>query len=176
MILRRIRLFIKDQRGILLPEMLASLAIVAIIALGVSIASTQVMSQTARNSDYTTASRHTLNAIQWISRDTQMAQTIAGADGFPATDDLVLTWTGWDNSEHEVTYSVVNGRVIRSYSVDGGPPSVTVVAEYINSDMAMTNCVSDNGVLTLTITSSVGVGSKITDVTKMREITRRPKL
>ena len=74
MILRKIKLFIKEQRGFFLTEMLASLAIAAIIGLGATFAIAQVMNQTTRNNDYTTASRHTLNAIQWISRDYQMAQ------------------------------------------------------------------------------------------------------
>ena len=176
MILCKIKLFIKEQRGFLLTEMLASLAIAGLIGLGATVASAQVMNQTARNNDFTTASRHTLNAIQWISRDTQMAQTIVGWDGFPATDNLTLTWATWDNTENEVIYSVENGQLKRSYSVDGGAPSVTLVAEYINPAAAMTNCALDNGVLTLKITGSVGAGSTIVDVTKVREIVSRPKL
>jgi len=176
MILRKIKLFIKEQRGFFLTEMLASLAIAGLIGLGATIASAQVMNQTTRNNDYTTASRHTLNAIQWFSRDVQMAQTMDGVDGFPATSNLTLTWTEWDNTENEVVYSVENGQLKRSFSADGGAPSATLVAEYINSDAAMTNCVWDNGVLTLTITGSVGAGSTIVDVTKVREITSRPKL
>ena len=178
MILRKIKLFIKEQRGFFLTEMLASLAIAGLIGLGATIASAQVMNQTARNNDYTTASRHTLNAIQWISRDIQAAQTIEGWAGFPATDNLTLTWTAWDNTVNQAVYYVVNGQLKRSYSVDGGAPRVTLVAEYINSDAAMTNCVpdSDNVVLTLTITGSVGAGSTIVDVTKVREITARPRL
>ena len=105
-----------------------------------------------------------------------MAQTINGTAGFPATDNLTLLWTEWDNTENEVIYSVENGLLKRGHSVDGGAPSIRLVAEYINTDAAMTNCVSDNGVITLTITGSVGAGSTITDVTKIREITVRPKL
>ncbi|MBA7708340.1 hypothetical protein ES703_117238 [subsurface metagenome] len=176
MILRKIKLFIKEQRGFFLTEMLASLAIAAIIGLGATFAIAQVMNQTTRNNDYTTASRHTLNAIQWISRDYQMAQTIVGWAGFPATDNLTLTWTEWDHTVNQVVYSVVDGQLKRSYSVDGGAPSVTLVAEYINSDAAMTNCASDNVVLTLTITGSVGAGSTIVDVTKVCEIVSRPRL
>jgi len=178
MILRKIKLFVKEQRGFLLTEMLASLAIAAIIGLGATFASAQVMNQTTRNNDFTTASRHTLNAIHWISRDTQMAQTIEGVAGFPATDNLTLAWAEWGNTENEVVYSVENGQLKRSYSVDGGAPSVTIVAEYINSDAQMTNFVpdSDNVTYIIKITGSVGAGSTIVDVTKVREIVSRPKL
>lgn len=176
MILRNIRLFSQDQKGFTLIEMLASLAIAGLVGLGATIANAQVMEQTARNNDYTTASRHTLNALQWLSRDIQMAQTVAGADGFPATSNLTLTWVEWDNTVNQVDYSVVNGQLWRSFSVDGGDPGLTLVAEYINSDPEMTNCVSDNGTLTIEITGSVGAGSTIVNVTKVREIVSRPKL
>jgi len=176
MILRNIRLFSQNQKGFTLIETLASLAIAGLIGLGATMANAQVMDQTARNNDYTTASRHTLNALQWISRDVQMAQTVEGTDGFPATSNLTLTWTEWDNTANQVDYSVVNGQLMRSFSVDGGGPSLTLVAEYINSDAQMTNCVSDNGTLTIKITGSVGAGSTIVNVTKLREIVSRPKL
>jgi hypothetical protein len=117
-----------------------------------------------------------MNAIYWISRDAQMAQAIAGDEGFPATTNLDLTWTGWDNTVNQVVYSVVDGQLRRSYSVDGGEPSVTLVAEYINPNPASTNCTSDNGTLTITVTGSVGEGSKIINVTKVREIASRPNL
>ena len=160
----------------MLYELLASLAIAGLIGLGASIASAQVMSQTSRNNNFTTASRHTLNAMQWISRDTQMAQSVNGVDGFPSTENLTLTWTEWDNTENEVVYSITNGLLKRSYSVDGGAPVVTLVAEYISSDADLTNCVSDNGVYTFTITGTIPMGTKSIDVTKVREIAARPKL
>lgn len=160
----------------MLMETIASLAIAGLIALGATMANAEVMNQTTRNNDFTTASRHTLNALQWLSRDTQMAQTIDGVDGFPTTDNLTLTWTEWDNTVNQIVYYLVDGQLKRSYSIDGGPPSVTLVAEYINNDIEMTNCVSDNGVYTLTITGSVGAGSTIVDVTKVSEIASRPKL
>lgn len=174
MILRKLQLFNRNQSGFTLVEMVVTLAITGFIALGAAIANAQVLDQTSRNNDYTTASRHTLNAIHWISRDAQMAQTMEanGSSGFP----LVLSWVEWDNTAHTANYSLENGELRRSYYIDSGEPSETLIAEYINHDAAMTNCVSDNGVLMLTVTASVGEGSNKTSVTKVREISSRPNL
>lgn len=176
MTLHRIKMFIQKQRGFMLYEMIASLAIAGLIGLGATIASAEVMNQTTRNNDYTTASRNTLNAMQWMSRDTQMAQSINGTAGFPFTENLTLSCTRWDNTDIEIVYSVEDGKLKRHYSVNGSLDSTTLIAEYINSDIDMTNCTSDNGVITLTITGSVGAGSTIVDVTKVCKIASRPRL
>ena len=176
MTLHRIKVFFQKQRGFMLYEMLASLAIVGLIGLGASIASAQVMNQTSRNNDYTTASRNTLNAMQWMSRDTQMAQSVNGTTGFPSSENLTLSSTHWDNTETEVVYSIEDNKLMRYYSVNGSLESKILIADYISSDADKTNCSSDNGVVTLTITGSVGAGTTIVDVTKVKEITCRPKL
>ena len=174
MIFRKLQLWNRNQSGFTLIEMLVTLAITGFIAIGVSVANAQVLDQTSENNDYTTASRNTLNALHWISKDAQMAQNLDpnGSSGFP----LVLSWVEWDNSAHTVNYSLANGELMRSYYIDGGEPHETLIAEYINNDAAMTNCASDNGVLTLTITASVGEGLHTISVTKVREIASRPNL
>jgi hypothetical protein len=116
-----------------------------------------------------------MNAIHWISRDAMMAQTINGAEGFPQNEDLSLNWVEWDNTVNSANYSLENGILRRIYS-DGSQVTNTIIAQYINPDEEMTNCVSYNGTLTLTITSSVGEGSKVVNVTRVREIISRPQL
>ena len=176
MIFRKIKAFGKDQRGITLVEMLVSVTIAGIIGLGATVANGQILNQTSKNNDYTTASRQTLNALHWISRDAQMAQTVNGTAGFPVSSNLTLTWTGWDNTDYQVIYSLTDGQLNRRYTAGGGDPSVTFIAEHINSDAEMTSCTTDNGTLTLTITASVGEGARTIDVTKRREVTSRPNL
>jgi hypothetical protein len=152
--------------------MIVAIAITGFIGIGAAAATAQVFSQTTRNTDYTAASRQALNAIHWISRDAQMAQDIEpnGASGFP----LTLAWTEWDSSDHQVTYSLSDDRLERSYSTDGGAPVETLVAEYINTTTEMTSCSFTSGVMTLKITASVGEGVNTINVTKVREISPRP--
>jgi prepilin-type N-terminal cleavage/methylation domain-containing protein len=181
MIFRKTKLCYKNEAGFTLIEILVSLAITALIGLGATMSIAQMLNQTARNNDFTTASRNAMNAVYWISRDAQMAQTISGVAGFPGTSDLSLAWVDWNNSSHNATYSMANDRLLRTYrtyNVDGQitETTETLIAEYINPSANMTSCVSVNGTLTLTITSSVGEGSRVVDVTRIRDMTSRPKL
>jgi prepilin-type N-terminal cleavage/methylation domain-containing protein len=164
----------KNEAGFSLIEIMVSIVITGFIGLGATISSLQVLTETSRNEDYTTASRNTMNAVFWISRDAQMAQTISGVAGFPETSSLSLTWEDWNNSSHNATYSVQNGRLFRSYDVDGNI-NQSLIAEFINTSPDSTNCTSVNGTLILTITSSVGEGSRVVNVTRVREMTARPR-
>jgi prepilin-type N-terminal cleavage/methylation domain-containing protein len=169
------RLFKKGRAGFTLIELSAAVAITGLIGLGASIATGQVLNQTAKNNDYTTASRNALNALYWISHDAEMAQSIEGAEGFPQTGELFLSWTGWDNTEYSANYTVENGELKRIYT-ENGQVSRLLVCSYVNSDEELTSCVSDNGTVTLTITCSVGEGDRVVNVTKVREIAARPHL
>jgi prepilin-type N-terminal cleavage/methylation domain-containing protein len=168
------RQFHSNRAGFTLIEAIVSLCILGVIGLGASMATNQVLSQTSRNNNFVTADRQTLNALHWISCDTQMAQSLQpyGPSGFP----LTLEWVEWDNTSHEVIYSIQSNQLKRSSSVNGGPPVTSLIANYINPATDLTNCVSSNGVLTLTVTGSVGQGAEIIHVTKVREITSRPNL
>ena len=176
MFFRRLKLFNKEQGGFTLIEFLVSLAIVGFICLGATVATGQLLNQTANNNNHTTASRQALNAVHWISRDAQMSQNVTGASGFPLSNDLVISWEAWDNSQHVVTYSLLSNTLRRSYSVNGGDPEVTVIAEYINDNPTLTNSAFADDVLTIKITSSVGVNDKIADFTRQADISLRPKI
>ncbi len=156
-------------------ELLVALAITSFISVGVAMATVQVVDQGGRNSDYNTASRNTLNAIHWISRDAQMAQTLepGGSSGFP----LNLSWVEWDNTVHQVTYAEDGDRLRRSYSIiGGGAPNVTLVAQYINWVSENTTCDFSDGILELTVTTTVGTGLNAVSVTRTHDIAPRPGL
>ena len=167
---RLINLLFRRQGGFLLVEAILAVALTALIGLGASMAAAQVCTQTARNADYTTASRQAMNAIAWLGQDAQVAQEISGIDTFPE-DDLVFSWTWWDNSEHSATYSLADGELRRTSS-SGGEETVSVVAVYIDDDESLTFCSLDDGVLTISITAALNRAS----VTKSRDIVPRPSL
>lgn len=170
----KLRRLIYGKNGFTLIEMVVTLAITGIIGVGAAAASYHVLTQSTSNSEHTSASQHALNAVHWISRDTQMAQTVSpdGASGFP----LTLQWVDWDNTECELVYTIDDGILRRSYYIDGGLESEVVVAQYINPDVEMTNCGFSDGVLTLKITATAGEGAHAESVSKIREIVPRPGL
>jgi prepilin-type N-terminal cleavage/methylation domain-containing protein len=167
--------FIKEQAGYTLIELMTAMMITGLISLGATMASSQMLTQTSKNTDYTIANRNAMNAIHWISRDAMMAQTMNGVDDFPQTGNLSLAWVEWDSTAHTANYSLENGKLFRIYS-DGGQVIKTLIAEYINPDANSTYCSSANWVLSVTITSSVGEGARVVDAKRVREVALRPKL
>ena len=93
------------------------------------------------------------------------------AGGFP----LVFTWNTWSGSggtEHEITYSITNGQLRRSHSINGGDPEVTLIAEDI--DPTNTSCTFSGGRLTLTISSTIGAGPSEGTETRQYKVQTRP--
>ena len=117
--LRRLFSIKSDQRGVTIIESAVSILIIAFISLGATMTNAQVIDRTSRNNDYTTAGRQTLNATHWISNDVQMAQVLqpSGPAGFP----LTLQWVEWDNSAHQVVYSLDGTTLQPGQSTTGLP-------------------------------------------------------
>jgi len=171
----------RAQHGFALIEILAALAISGLIGFGATVATVQVIQQSTNNSSYNMASRQAQNAVHWLSRDAQVAQSITGYSGFPDTDDITFTWVEWDHSSHQAVYSVTDDELIRSYTVDNGVPEEFLVARYISpvSENTSFNVIvnSDNvTVATVRVTASVGSGSGAVSVTKEREVIPRTGL
>jgi prepilin-type N-terminal cleavage/methylation domain-containing protein len=176
-ILRKIRSRRWGQAGFTLIELMVSLAICSIISLGITVANSQLITQTVKNNDYTTANRHVLNAIHWISRDAEMAQEIENWENFPQSDNLTLSWITWENLSVQVVYSVdAEGQLKRIYTIEGSPPKENLIAQYVKIDPASSSCTWDNEELTLTITGSVGEGTRVVNVTRLNTTASRPNL
>ncbi len=108
---------------------------------------------------------------RYLTMDTSLDLTSSQfAGGFP----LVFTWTTWSGSGgtgHEVTYTITNGELMRSHSINGGAPVETLIAK--NIDPANTSCSYRNGEFTLTITSAVGGGpSEGREIRQYKVLTR----
>jgi hypothetical protein len=104
-----------------------------------------------------------------------MAQKISVAPQFPQSGNLTFTWVGWDNTEYSSVFRVASGVMTRRYS-ENGRVSTSAVASHINTGAGKTTCTSNNGTVIIKITSSVGGGDRVSDVTKIREISSRPNL
>jgi len=139
------------------------------------VAIAQVTRETARNSDYTAASQQAMNAVHWIGQDIQMAQTVNGTAGFPDSDDLVMSWTWWDNTVYTVTYSLEDGALRRTYS-DGSGSTTTLLAGDVSDDQELTYCTSDNNSYNISITIGIGTGRDAVQVTRTRDVAARPHL
>lgn len=172
MVLHRLSFKSVNQGGFTLIELLVVCAIAGIIASAVTTAICQTFSGSARNTSHMTAVKQVENAIHWLSRDVQMSQTVqpSGGSGFP----LSLTWTEWDNKVNQVTYSLVGSKLQRSHSIDGEAVAGMIVAQYINSDPAITSCNFTGGVFTFKLTATLDTGSQAISETRVGEIISRP--
>jgi len=125
------------EKGFTLLETVIAIALIAVATGSAGAAIFQVFRGTERNNDYITAVRQVHNAGYWISRDTQMAQSVTTEPDF-----LTLSWTEdatGDPIYHSVTYSFEDltdgiGKLKRSHVSSAGADEETLVAQYIYYD------------------------------------------
>jgi prepilin-type N-terminal cleavage/methylation domain-containing protein len=160
----------KSQRGFTLVEVLISIAIVGVMGGGITTVIYQIFDVNAMSTNRMTAIKEVEYAIHWITPDAQMAQSLnsTAPSGFP----LTLTWVEWNNTSNNVTYSVQNGQLQRSQSVNGGQPIDTILMRHLNPDPQMTNCQFSSGVLTFKITATVTGFRSVSETRSLNIISR----
>ncbi len=151
---QRLRAISRHQKGFTLIEVMVATALTGIIGAGIAMAVYHVTNVSAQSTNHVIAVKQVENTIYWINRDGRMAQTIqpGGGSGFP----LSLSWVEWDNTTHQVSYTLQNSILQRSHSINGTQPAQMVVAQYINSNADNTSAQYSTGMLTLKVTASVG--------------------
>jgi prepilin-type N-terminal cleavage/methylation domain-containing protein len=130
------------EKGYTLIELMIAITIM-VVASGVAGAAIfQILRNTERNNDRITAVRQVQNAGYWISRDAQMAETVA-TDNLTLPDFLTLSWTEWDAAgdpiSHSATYFFEDltdgvGKFKRSHLSSAGASEQTLIAQYIYYD------------------------------------------
>ncbi len=160
----------RRQGGFTLIEILVALSITGFIGAGLTTAIVQVMKVNALGNNQVIAVKQVENAVYWINRDVRMSQTIqpGGGSGFP----LNLDWVEWGGTTHQVAYTLQNGELIRSSSVNATPPVVMKVAQHISSNADNTSCQYSNGVFNFKVTASVS-GFRPASETRLAQVIPR---
>ena len=157
------------QGGFTLVELLVAIAITGLIAGGLSVSISQIMTISAASTSHMTAIKQVESAISIMRTDVIMSQRIvpdvSGGTGFP----LTLTWVGWsDHNENTVIYSLNEEKqLVRRQEVKDldhpSHPAVSsqrVIAENIESIVMNDFSAYSGGKITLLITAHLqGFGS-----------------
>jgi prepilin-type N-terminal cleavage/methylation domain-containing protein len=157
----------KDQRGLTIIELLVVIVLTGLVTTAITTTFFQVFNMNARTANHMAAISQVQQAGKIVSQDILEAQVIDDAP--TGSEFLILSWNS--TVFHEVTYTLEDGELWRSESIDGGDPTMTRVAEYIDS--TKTNCCCDcdgdgycegscdcdGGVVIFTVTATVGEGT-----------------
>jgi len=161
----------KDQRGLTIIELLVVMILTGLITAAITTTFFQVFDMNTRTANHMSAVSQVQQAGKLVSEDILEAQAVRaeGAMGFP----LSLNWTegGMDGDSHEIIYTLEDmpsgefKRLQREHKINSVPESITIVAEYIDTDQ--TSCVCScnpcdcaGKVLTFTVTAKVGEESE----------------
>ena len=153
-----------EERGFTLIELLVGMSILFLVGGAGIMATYQLLKGTEVTSTHMTAVHQVQNAGYWISNDTRMAHSVSAAN-LTLPTFLGFNWTDGDTQDEvEVVYTLDDDagstlkNMYRHQSVNGGANITTLVARFIDPDIALTSSQFSGGRLTLTVTATVGAG------------------
>lgn len=167
------------EKGYTLVELLVAITIMvaaSVAAGGVF----QILRNTERNSNHMAAVLQVQTASNRISYDAQTAQKVT-TDNLTSPDFVVLNWIGSTGDEYRVTYTLTDKsgstfkELRRTQSVNGSNNSTSLVAPDIDPDPEKTSCHLTDGILTLTVTATVGRGATMESETRVCQVVPRPR-
>ena len=172
---RLLKLFHKEERGVILIELSLAIAITALLVTGFTMTFYQVATANIRSAAHMTAVKQVESALYWINCDVQMSQDIStGHDpvgtGFP----LTLSWSDYTagGNQYQAVYTLADNHLVRAYSINGGDPTNITIAKYISMDSTNTTCQYSEGTLSIKLTASVGDDNPSIE-TRVYQIKRR---
>jgi prepilin-type N-terminal cleavage/methylation domain-containing protein len=160
----------KDQRGLTIIELLVVMILTGLITAAITTTFFQVFDMNTRTANHMSALSQVQQAGKLVSEDILEAQAIEDS---PAGGEFLIL--GWNiTPAREVTYTLEDGELWRSETVGDDPPTLTRVAEYINSDPTMTSCHLEGSVLIFKVTATVGEGT-VHEESETREYRVQPR-
>ncbi|NQT73864.1 MAG: type II secretion system protein [Chloroflexi bacterium] len=172
MVFRKLLSILRAQGGFTLIELLVGIAITGSISGVLVLGILQTDRTVSVNRNHLVSISRVHNTGFWIQTDAQMAQSVVVGDdesGLP----LTLSWTEWDNTQHQIIYAIEGNSLVRTHTADGETTSTILVAQSVDTASDMTNCEFSNGMLMFKITATEGEGPRESSETRLFEVALR---
>jgi prepilin-type N-terminal cleavage/methylation domain-containing protein len=152
----------RSQTGMTLIELVVAMGVGSIILGAAGSTLWQVWDNNMRNTRHLLAVKQVENAMHFLVRDAQMAQTVE-TTGLGPGEVLRLAWVGWDGSSEETVYSwdATKHLLTRTHSVDGS----STVVEYSADPQPTFSVVNKQLLVSLTCTVQGTQETRVAQIT-----------
>lgn len=168
------RLMHKNQRGFSLVELVIVIALTGLISAAITTVTFQVFNMNTRTANRMAAVSQVQHAGKIVSEDILEAQPGNINDSPEGLDEFLILTLSAQNVTVTYTLNEYEGVLRRSEPISGGEPIVTRVAEYIDAADTYCDWNPTTGVLTFTVTATVGNGPQQAIETRIYEVKPRP--